>query len=365
MSEITPSSVRPMKPRQRDRSIQSMRAIAVILMVAGHVIGVDGRGLRVADDSVWHYAYLFLADIRMPLFTLISGYVYAMRPVAQSRDYPGLVRGKSRRLLLPLITVGTIYYILERVIPGTNSINHHVPVWHIYLFGFEHLWFLQSIFIIFITIGIVDAFGVLSSRIRWAVVTACSAIAFIVVDIPAKVDVFTVSGAMRLLPFFLLGYGLRRHAVFDIRGGLAAAAAAAAFASAFTVRLCTIFDIYHPSEAVDRMLTVAVGATALVLIYSARRLYQTEILAWLGGFSFTIYLLHVLATSPTRLILGHFGVHATWVLFIAGLVMGIGLPTAFQVAFRNVGWVQTLVLGERRTAPGKLVPSRPRSGLSA
>jgi fucose 4-O-acetylase-like acetyltransferase len=90
-------------------------------MAAGHVIGTTNRGLRVADDSIWHYDYLALADIRMPLFTLISAYVYAMVPVAEWRNYPRLIKGKSRRLLLPLITVGTLMHVLRHVVPGANS----------------------------------------------------------------------------------------------------------------------------------------------------------------------------------------------------------------------------------------------------
>src|ERR1700740_1363514 len=110
----------PRPRRQQDRSIQAVRAIPVILMVAGHVVGTEHRGLRVSDVSLWHYSYLALADIRMPLFTLISGYVYAMVPVAYWRDFPQLVKGKSRRLLLPLITVGTLMYVLERAVSGAN-----------------------------------------------------------------------------------------------------------------------------------------------------------------------------------------------------------------------------------------------------
>ena len=84
----------PSQSRRQDAAIQALRGVAVILMVAGHVIGIGDRGLRVADDSFWSYLYLSLADIRMPLFTLISGYVYAMVPVARWQNYPGLHQGQ-------------------------------------------------------------------------------------------------------------------------------------------------------------------------------------------------------------------------------------------------------------------------------
>ena len=313
-------------------------------MVAGHVIMVH-HGVRV---GLWDYSYRALVDVRMPLFTLISGYVYAMVPVAQWQDYLQLMKGKSRRLLLPLITVSTVLYFVRYIVPGLNSNVHDIAFWHVYVFRFEHLWFLQSLFVIFLVVGILDSLGFLASRVRWSTATAVAAIIFVVVHVPTEFDVFTVSGALRLLPFFLLGYGLRRHSLFDLRGA-PAIAATLAFAGAYTLRFLTIFGVYRPDEFVDKAIAVVVGATAVVLIYSARNVLNTRLLAWVGSFSFGIYLLHVFAAAAARKLLEHFGVHADGALFVAGLLMGIAAPIVFQSLFRNAGVVQTFVLGERLT----------------
>lgn len=42
--------------------------------------------MQVADRSAWRLFYLALKDIRMPLFTGISGFVYAMRPICAVAD---------------------------------------------------------------------------------------------------------------------------------------------------------------------------------------------------------------------------------------------------------------------------------------
>ncbi|MFE3193080.1 acyltransferase family protein [Nocardia sp. NPDC059240] len=357
MFHITAASD-PSRTRRQDPSIQALRGIAVILMVAGHVIGIGNQGLRVGDHSGWHYSYLALADIRMPLFTLLSGYVYAMVPITSWQQYPRLVKGKSRRLLYPLITVGTLQYILACNIPGTNYNPHNLPIWRIYVFGFEHLWFLQSIFLIFLVIGILDSLGVLDSRTGWAVATFLAAVGYIVVEVPARVDVFTVSGAVRLLPFFLIGYGLRRHSLLDLRG-TPAVFALTAFIGFYTVRLLSIDGVFHPDGYEDRSITLTVGATALILIYSAREYVNLKILAWIGGFSFGIYLLHDLATAGTRIVLEHLGIHMRWELFIVGLAMGITAPIVFQLLFRNVAVIRTFVLGEK-PKPGKHT-AKPRS----
>lgn len=331
--------------RRQDASIQTLRGIAVIFMVAGHVI-VSHHGLRV---GFWDCFYRSFVDIRMPLFTLISGYVYAMVPVARWQDCLQLVKGKSRRLLLPLMTVSTVLYVAKWIVPSLDSNVHDIAFWHIYTFRFVHLWFLQSLFVIFLVVGILDSFGFLASRMRWSIATAVAAIIFVFVDVPAKFDVFTVSGALRLLPFFLLGYGLRRHSLFDLRG-VAAMAATLAFAGVYTLRLLTIFGVYRPDEFVDKAIAVAVGATAVVLIYSARNLLNTRLLAWIGSFSFGIYLLHVFAAAASRKLLEHFGVDGNGTLFVAGLLVGIAAPIAFQLLFRNSAVVRTFILGERLTS---------------
>lgn len=352
MSEASASN-----SRKQDSAIQALRGVAVILLVSLHVIGSPTHGLRVSESSLWYASSLALQDVRMPLFTLISGYVYAMAPIASWPDYPRLIKGKSRRLLLPLITVGTLFYVVGRAVPGDNFDERDLAVWRIYVFSFEHLWFLQAIFVIFVIVGILDSLGALRVRRYWGVAVCVAGVGSVVVSVPAVADVFSVGGAIRLLPYFLLGYGLRRHRLFDLRGVLAFEAAVL-FSVLYAVRLFTIFGEFRLAVPIEHALALAVGASGIVLLYSARHVIDRRILAWIGGFSYCIYLLHVFATAGTRIVLEHIGVHRIWELFLGGLVMGIAVPIAFQLAFRNVSVVRTLVLGERGLSVARSVRRR-------
>ena len=142
---------------------------------------------------------------------------------------------------------------------------------------------------------------------------------------------------------------MRRHALFDLRGVRAVASAVVAFAGIYAIRVLTIVGTYRPDRHVDRVIAVGVGATALVLLYSARNVLNTKLLGWIGGFSFGIYLLHVFATAGSRMVLERVGVYRVSELFIAGLVMGVGAPIVFQLVFGKVWLVRTFVLGERST----------------
>ncbi|WPU97154.1 acyltransferase family protein [Mucilaginibacter sabulilitoris] len=94
--------------------METLRGLAIILMVLGHVIGGTSRdGLQVADDSIWRFSYYALQYIRMPLFTVISGFVYAYKPVSRFTTNSKFIAGKINRLLIPLVVVATLFYLLQ------------------------------------------------------------------------------------------------------------------------------------------------------------------------------------------------------------------------------------------------------------
>jgi len=343
----------PVPPQGKDLAIQSLRGLAVILMVAGHVIGSAGnRGMTVADDSLWRYFYVGLEDIRMPLFTVISGYVYAMRPVRSRADLPELVRGKSRRLLLPLLSVGALLFAMKLVAPDVNDRPTITELWRIYTFGYEHLWFLQAIFLIFLTVALLDGSNALATPSRWAACIAVSLSLFVVIRLPLDINVFSVNGMLRLLPFFLIGYGMQRFGLFDLKGRQAIYVLIV-FVAAYSLRLAIVLDAWSPNLYVHRAVSLVVGVLGIVLIYSARRLVSFSGLAWIGGFSFGVYLLHVFGSAGARILLGKVGVTADPVVFTVGLCLGIGLPIAFQLTLGRWNPIRVAILGEK--------PRRPRS----
>ncbi|MEV8268533.1 acyltransferase family protein [Microbacterium sp. NPDC076911] len=108
---------------RRDVAIDALRGLAIVLVVAGDVIGgTSDVGLQVTPDSAWRHSYEFLIDIRMPLCTALSGFAYGLRPLNNLGSYRRVfARGKARRLLIPLVTLGTVFVLMQSLVPGTNS----------------------------------------------------------------------------------------------------------------------------------------------------------------------------------------------------------------------------------------------------
>ncbi|WP_397518145.1 acyltransferase family protein [Rhodococcus pyridinivorans] len=336
------------RTQKKDPSTQALRGLAVLLMVAGHVIG-DGsdRGMGVPDESLWRLSYLLLEDIRMPLFTVISGFVYAMRPVSNIGALAALLRGKVRRLLVPLLVVGALLFGMKLVVPGTNTTPKPSDFWRVYFFGYEHLWFLQAIFIIFLLVAVLGVLGFLSTPLRWTACTAITLILFVVIRVPEAMNVFSVNGAISLLPFFLIGYGLYTFFPARPRSG-ALISVAIVFLALYMVRLTGIVNEWEWNSWASRALNLSVGIAGILLIYSARKFITFRWLAWIGGFSFGVYLLHVFGSAGARIFLEKFGITWNPAVFLVCLSIGVGAPIIFQVLVGRWNIVRMLILGEKK-----------------
>lgn len=343
---------------QRNWSIDSLRGLAIILMVAGHVIGTDATsGLRVEDDSVWRFSFLLLDDVRMPLFAALSGFVYAMRPVSDRDDYRMMARGKVRRLIVPLLTVGALFVTFQILVPGTNGEVGWSMIPYTWAFGYVQFWFLQALFLIFLAVGLFDLLGLLESPRKWLAVTVSCAAGFVLIQVPGAINVFSLDGALRLLPFFLLGYGLNRYAASAAQRHVAVMAASGAVIG-LAVTVVLIFTEHDPMAVLPRSINVAFGMAVVYLLIVFRDRVRFGPLAVVGQYAFGIYLFHIFAAPAARMVLIGVGVDSDVVLFVVGLAVAIIAPVLFEFFFGRFSWVSWPLLGQKPRQTSLRLPQR-------
>jgi len=323
----------------RSMDVDTLRGLACLLLVLFHVVGdTPSVGLKIPEGHWLQRVNEALAYIRMPLFSFLSGYVYGFRPYGG--DAPGFVKGKVRRLLFPLLTVGTLFAVVQAITPGSNSAVDRWWLLHVVPVG--HFWFLEALFIVFMVVLLLEHLRAISTAAGFTVVWCLSAVLF---DYFSPPNYFAIHGAVYLLPFFLAGLACKR---FEIVQPGARLLAAVTFIGSATM----LMALPEFSGHATTLPALGLGVSAAVLLL--RSGWRSTHLAYVGTYSFAIYLLHVFFTAGSRIFFTKMGATDIHVLTVLGLFFGIGGPI-----------ISALVIGRFRGANLWLLGSTEKPGLAA
>lgn len=328
-----------MSGTSRKLSIDTLRGLACILLVSYHVIGNEpAAGLRLPTDHVLAQVNDMLALLRMPLFSLLSGFVYAWRPYSGHPEV--FVKAKVRRLIVPLLLVGTFFAVLQSLTPGANGgqydwrLLHIVPV--------AHFWFLESLFIIFMLTIVLEHFGLLATPQRFALVWLAAAAIFMLDPMPIYLG---LHGATYLLPFFLLGLGSNRFGEHLPRRAVMLSTGAVLVGLVLYVGLVSR-TLPNRTELVALVISVCAG------VFLLRAEVEMRWLAWIGVYSFAIYLFHSMFSAASRIALLNLGVQSVPLLFTLGLLAGVSGPIVATMILHRVPGGH-LPLGESKPKRGR------------
>lgn len=327
---------------RRDPHVDTLRGLACLLLVAYHVIGGDPTtGLEVADGPL-RIGNDALNLLRMPLFTFLSGMVYAWRPLNQASWQ--FVRGKARRLLLPMLTVGTAIALAQHFIPGTHAYGGPFPLIHILpVFPF---WFVEALFWVFMVIIPLEHFGLLKSLRGSLLVLALGCAASLS---PVGTPYFAVHEAFYLFPFFIAGMLVER---FSLRHKMSLQFALALMAAIGTF-IAFVLATYTFADGERRDLTsLVVGLSACTALVALR--LSLPPLAAIGVYSYSIFLFHVFFYAGSRIVLSGLGLNSDVALFCVGLLFGLAGPIAMDHLLGGTNWTRMALLGKSRAAVADL-----------
>ncbi len=337
----------------KDQSIETLRGIAVILVVAGYIIGDDLQASHSAFSSALHFIYYLLKPIRMPLFTVISAYLYASSPATQA-TFKKLFSGKSRRILIPYVVVSAMQYVFFSVF-HVNGLHPMGKIYTIYLHRFEQFWFLWAIFWIFLTVGFMDSLHLLETKRKWLGWLILLTITHITLSPPV------FYGINYLFPFFLMGYGICRFSK-----------------ELFTPAMIKMYLliaiiaygilIYFYGQLPDkpfRLIAIVISFSAVPLIFHFRQTIPW--LAKIGYYAFGIHIFNKISTALARMLFEHFHVTDEVFVFTAYLGGGIFLSIGLQMILEQFSSTRKYILGMKE-APvlslKQVVPPLPAVALA-
>ncbi len=350
----------------KDPRVESLRGLAILLMVAGHVIGSTSQaGMRVDDRSAYRYFYETFTCLRLPLFSVISGLVYSLTPVATGA-LPAFVRRKSARLLLPFLCVMPLQYLMRMAVPGVNFRPTLSGLPEAFLRGFDQFWFLQAIFLIFLLASVLDALGVLRRFPGW-LLTFLASLVVVRYGTAWAPPEFSAPQATLLLPFFLLGCGILRFPARLFHPAILAASAVG-LALGVSAQQGAWFGELSSDSLARSMVPTLVGLTGNLLM--VRWFPTVRSLAFYGSYAYTIFLLHVFFTAGSRMAVHRAGLGHPPLVFAVSLLAGINLPILAERWLNRRPILRRLLLGipgaaGRPGRPPELLPPEFSDGTAA
>ncbi len=145
----------------RDLFLDALKGVAIILVVAGHVIQY-GSGDRVLVNQEFfnYWLYKFIYSFHMPLFMLVSGFLFA--GTVNRYGTPEVIRKQIFSLLVPVFVWQTLCLVVQTCGgEGVAAINlTSVTAWAklIYRNYFLALWFLWAVFFCSLAVVVVRKF---------------------------------------------------------------------------------------------------------------------------------------------------------------------------------------------------------------
>jgi hypothetical protein len=330
--------------KTKDQSIETLRGIAVILVVMGYI----ARGDLTASHSIFASAVEFICyffdPIRMPLFTVISAYLYASSPATQV-TLKKLVTGKSRRILIPFFTVSAIQYTFYSVFNvGFYPLNQ---IYNVYLHPLDQFWFLWAIFWIFMAVGVLDSLKALDTYKKWLIWTGVMIVPHVLLVLPR---LFSASGINYLFPFFLLGYGLSRYSK-----ELSAPRMIKVYALVALIAYPVYLFLYEKSFSLHiyKLLALVVSFAAVPLLFYFRK--TIPFLAKIGYYAFGIHIFNKIAVIFPRMLFERAHVDNAVLIVVTYLGCAIIFSIGLQIILEQFNLSRKYILGMKELP--QLVPA--------
>lgn len=136
-----------------------VRVIAISFLVVLHAFTIYGGGwpLPEGGEPIRIYGEFahWVSGFMIPAMIMVSGYVFSYQILALKRVYSlkELVKIKFRRLIIPSIVFGSIYYFLFLFEPATFRLGCFIVD---LLSGIGYMWFLPMLFWYFIGIWLIE-----------------------------------------------------------------------------------------------------------------------------------------------------------------------------------------------------------------
>ncbi|WP_407291056.1 acyltransferase family protein [Stutzerimonas zhaodongensis] len=316
--------------QERNAWVDYAKAIGIILVVYGHVArGVYNAGLPM-DESLYLLVDSIIYSFHMPLFFFLSGLFFY--DSLMKRGKAGLIVNKVDTIVYPFIVWSLLQGVIEVVL--SNYTNGEVTLGQVFSLLWSpraQFWFLYALFLVFV----VCSFAYWKADRRyflplWLVFGGLYVLSreFEV----GSIGRFIFGNAV----FFALGvwfneirsFFLSRYVSLTLFWG-----------ALFVIGQYLFHMTFGLNWEVGGLPVLSLATVSIFFMVSLSMWLGQARMEWLlfiGASSMTIYLMHILAGSGVRVLLGSFmGIDSIPVHLIVGTLIGLGAPLVAQVIIKR------------------------------
>ncbi len=337
--------------------------MAILLVVLYHV----NSHLGLPHNTFWRAFHVPFDFLRMPLFTVISGFVYSLRPAQEGALFL-FWKKKARRLLLPWLSWSTISYLVFAGLFDQISSRDYI---YSLVFPFHQYWFLQVMAFLFVIVAICEVLGVFSHKTNWLLSFIGSFIGYLVFRyvLPAASVIpdhfptyFSFNGIFHLLPFFLIGIGIQRFFYQKTANGtvlLLGVVTGMGCLIGFLDLADLAFGEWASKDGFLYMILGCCGTGFILSLY-----FQNKWLAYLGSKAYPIYLIHVLVLVLVKNSLYSLGIYAPEIAFPVIFLATLTLPILIEKWIKKNNFLKFICFGLKKKTAGRAVAAVPSAQIA-
>lgn len=146
--------------RDRIEWIDLAKGYTILLVVIGHVLlGLLNSNRFSEHTESLSFIIGVIYSFHMPVFFILSGYTYGYKKNETFRDYGKSISKKFLSLSVPYVVFSIIMFLLKYI--GQSEVRNGISIEHllnIYKAPIDFLWFLYTLFFIFVIAELLDLF---------------------------------------------------------------------------------------------------------------------------------------------------------------------------------------------------------------
>ncbi|WP_075428910.1 acyltransferase family protein [Selenomonas sp. GACV-9] len=105
-----------MEVKKRDAYLDIVKGIAIIAVVVGHCIQFGSGAEFMQGDFFYNDVFRFIYSWHMPLFMLVSGYLFSFS--VRRHDWRALIISRFKQLVLPMLSWAILITIVLCTLGG-------------------------------------------------------------------------------------------------------------------------------------------------------------------------------------------------------------------------------------------------------